>query len=86
MTMKASVLLKRCLRGFIHTTRSMRTNIVIDDELMAEALEATGAKTKREVVELGLRTLVRLKHQERIRGYKGKLKWTGSLDRMRDNS
>lgn len=61
----------------------MRTNIVIDDKLMAAALKVTGARTKREVVELGLRALVQLKQQERIRGYRGKLKWTGDLERMR---
>jgi Arc/MetJ family transcription regulator len=62
---------------------TMRTNIVIDDKLMAEALKATGARTKREVVELGLRALVQLKQQERIRGVRGKLRWTGDLERMR---
>jgi len=61
----------------------MRTNIVIDNELMKEALKLTGAKTKKDAVELGLRTLVRLKHQERIKRYRGKLKWEGNLDRMR---
>jgi Arc/MetJ family transcription regulator len=61
----------------------MRTNIVIDDELMKEALKLTGARTKRDAVELGLRTLVRLKHQERIKRYKGKLKWEGDLTQMR---
>lgn len=61
----------------------MRTNIVIDDSLMEEALSLTGAKSKKEAVELGLRALVRLKHQERIKSYKGKLKWEGDLDEMR---
>ena len=61
----------------------MRTNIVIDDDLMKEALELTGAKTKREAVELGLRTVVRIKRQERIKRHKGKLKWEGDLDQMR---
>lgn len=61
----------------------MRTNIVIDDKLMADALKATGARTKREVVELGLRALIQLKQQERIRGFRGKLKWSGDLERMR---
>ena len=61
----------------------MRTNIVIDEQLMADALQVTGAKSKREVVEMGLRTLVQLKQQERIRGFRGKLKWTGDLERMR---
>ena len=57
----------------------MRTNIVIDDKLMSAALKATGAKTKREAVELGLQILVRMKKQETIRGYRGKLKWQGNL-------
>ena len=61
----------------------MRTNIVIDDKLMAEALKATGARTKKEAVELGLKTLIRLKRQERIRGYRGKLRWAGDLEKMR---
>ena len=61
----------------------MRTNIDIDDQLMAEALAATGAKTKREVVEEGLRSLVRLKRQSRALEYFGKLKWEGDLDDTR---
>jgi Arc/MetJ family transcription regulator len=60
----------------------MRTNIVIDDNLMKEALKLTGAKTKKEVVELGLRTLVQLKRQERIKSYKGKLKWEGDFNQI----
>ena len=63
--------------------QTMRTNIVIDDKLMADALKATGAKTKREAVEMGLRTLLALKKQERIRGLRGKLRWNGSLEEMR---
>jgi len=61
----------------------MRTNIVIDDELMANALKLTGLKTKREAVELGLRTLVKMKKQEKIRQYRGKLPWQGDLNEMR---
>jgi Arc/MetJ family transcription regulator len=61
----------------------MRTNIVIDDELMREALRAAGVTTKREAVELGLRTLVRLNRQGEIRRLRGKLKWQGDLDAMR---
>lgn len=61
----------------------MRTNIVIDDKLMKGALKATGLKTKREAVELGLRTLVRLRKQEQIRRFRGKLDWHGDLDAMR---
>jgi len=61
----------------------MRTNIVIDDKLLKEDLRATGLKTKREAVELGLRTLVRLSRQEQIRHLRGKLSWQGDLDAMR---
>ena len=61
----------------------MRTNIIIDDKLMEEASHTTGAKTKREVVELGLRLLVRLKKQASIRELRGKLDWQGDLDSTR---
>jgi Arc/MetJ family transcription regulator len=61
----------------------MRTNIVIDDRLMKETLRLTGLRTKREAVELGLRTIVRLRKQEGIRRFRGKLKWQGDLDAMR---
>ena len=61
----------------------MRTNIVIDDKLMQDTLQATGLKTKREAVEQGLRTLLRLRRQEEIRRYRGKLPWQGDLDAMR---
>jgi Arc/MetJ family transcription regulator len=61
----------------------MRTNIIIDDKLMNSTLQATGLKTKREVVELGLRTLLRLRQQEKIRQFRGKLAWQGDLDAMR---
>ena len=61
----------------------MRTNIVIDDKLMKETLRLTGLKTKREAVELGLRTLVRLRKQDEIRRFRGKLNWQGDLDAMR---
>ena len=61
----------------------MRTNIVIDDDLMANALKMTGLRTKREAVELGLKTLIRLKQQERIQQFRGGLSWRGDLDEMR---
>jgi Arc/MetJ family transcription regulator len=64
----------------------MRTNIVIDDELMASALKMTGLRTKREAVELGLKTLVRLKQQEQIRQFRGKLPWKGDLEKMRSDN
>jgi Arc/MetJ family transcription regulator len=61
----------------------MRTNIVIDEKLMKETLRLTGLKTKREAVELGLRTIVRLRKQQEIRRFRGKLQWRGDLDAMR---
>ena len=61
----------------------MRTNIVIDDKLMKDTLRATGLKTKREAVELGLRTVLRLRRQEAARRFRGKLNWQGDLDAMR---
>ena len=64
----------------------MRTNIVIDDKLMRDALRATGLKTKREAVEEGLRTLIRLKRQAEIRRFRGKLDWRGDLDAMRSET
>ncbi len=61
----------------------MRTNIEIDDNLMREVLNSTGLRTKREAVELGLKTLVRLKRQEKIKQYKGKLQWDADLNDAR---
>ena len=63
----------------------MRTNIVIDDKLMRDALRATGLKTKRDAVELGLRTLLRLSRQSEIRSLRGKLEWQGDLEAMRSD-
>jgi Arc/MetJ family transcription regulator len=64
----------------------MRTNIVIDDKLMQEALRATGLKTKKEAVELALRTLLRLQKQTQMRKLRGKLDWRGDLDAMRSDN
>jgi Arc/MetJ family transcription regulator len=61
----------------------MRTNIEIDDDLMEQAMKVSGLTTKRDTVEAGLRLLVQLKAQQRIRRYRGKLRWEGDLDRMR---
>ena len=61
----------------------MRTNIEIDDKLMNDALEASGLKTKKAVVEQALRTLIKLKKQEEIKRFRGKLEWSGDLDDMR---
>ena len=61
----------------------MRTNIVIDEKLIADAIKATGARTKKEAVELGLKALIRLKKQEGLRAFRGKLRWRDDLERMR---
>lgn len=61
----------------------MRTNIIIDDHLMNEALMLSNTKTKKAVVEEGLSLLIRLKKQQKIRLLRGKLKWEGNLDEMR---
>lgn len=61
----------------------MRTNIVIDDELMADAMEACGCDTKKVAVEEGLRLLVQRARQQQIRGLRGQVRWEGNLDEMR---
>ena len=61
----------------------MNTNTAIDENLIAAALQATGLKTKREAIELGLRTLVQLHQQAKLRQLRGKLVWQGDLDAMR---
>ena len=62
----------------------MRTNIEIDEELMAAALQSSGLKTKRAVVEEALRTLIRLKAQQEVRSLRGQLQWEGDLNTLRE--
>ncbi len=73
-----------CIHRKIYTP--MRTNIVIDDQLMQDVLRATGLKTKREAVDLALRALLRLRQQARIRELRGRLDWQGDLDAMRTDA
>lgn len=61
----------------------MRTNIVIDDELMEKAIDISGHKTKKETVEDALKMYVRIKAQTQIRQYRGKIEWEGDLESMR---
>jgi len=61
----------------------MRTNVVLDDDLMKSALSLSGLKTKKKAIEEGLKLLVDVHRQKRIKAFRGKLKWTGDLDRMR---
>jgi Arc/MetJ family transcription regulator len=61
----------------------MRTNIVIDDDLMAAALEARPDATKRAVVEEGLKLVALVHRQKKVRSLRGKLRWSGDLESMR---
>jgi Arc/MetJ family transcription regulator len=63
----------------------MKTNIEIDNALVADALEATGLTAQHEVVELALKTLIQIKRQEAIRAFRGQLPWDDDLDSMRIN-
>jgi len=63
----------------------MRTNVVLDEELMEKAMRYTGLTTKRAVIEEALRLLVRLKSQEEVLNLRGKLHWQGDLEAMRLN-
>jgi len=61
----------------------MRTNVVLDDNLVRSALRLSGFKTKKKAIEEGLKLLIEVNRQERIKSFRGKLKWTGSLHKMR---
>ena len=61
----------------------MRTNVVIDDDLMESALMVSGLKTKKAAIEEGLKLLVQVKSQKKIKQFRGKLKWSGNLNEMR---
>jgi Arc/MetJ family transcription regulator len=63
----------------------MRTTIVLDDALIARAQELTGIKTKRAVVEEGLRMLILLKEQAEMRNLRGRVKWERYLDQVRQS-
>ena len=52
---------------------------------MAAALKASGARTKREAVEMGLKTLLQLNRQAAIRRLRGKVQWRGDLEAMRND-
>jgi Arc/MetJ family transcription regulator len=71
----------------IHNTigEKMRTNIVIDDNLMSAALKTSGLNTKKEVVEEALRLLIKVKNQNKLKKFRGKLRWEGDLNKMRQD-
>lgn len=64
----------------------MRTNIIIDDDLMEQALGVSGFKTKKETVEEALKLLIKIKKQSQIRDFRGKLNWEGNLEDMRSDA
>lgn len=66
-----------------HEANTMRTDIVLDDELVERARQLTGLKTKSEVIQAALRTFIRLHEQAEIRALRGKLKWEGDLHEQR---
>ena len=61
----------------------MRTNVVIDDQLMKDALELSGFRTTKAAIEAGLRLLVKFSRQEKVKNFRGKLEWSGDLEEMR---
>jgi Arc/MetJ family transcription regulator len=61
----------------------VRTNIEIDDKLVSQAMQASGARTKKAVVEAGLRLLVKTHSQTAIRKLRGKVQWEGDLNGSR---
>lgn len=62
----------------------MRTNVVLDEALIERARQLTGIKTKREVIHEALRTLIQLREQSQVRELRGKLRWEGDLDSLRE--
>ncbi len=63
----------------------MRTNVMIDDQLMSQALRSSGCRTKRSAIESGLHLLVQINSQKKLRSLKGKIHWDGNLDEMRSD-
>ena len=61
----------------------MRTNVVINDNLMASALKVSGFRTKKDAIEEGLKLLVQMHSHKEIKQFRGKLKWSGNLNEMR---
>lgn len=61
----------------------MRTNVVLDDNLVKSALRLSGFKTKKKAIEEGLKLLIQLNRQKKVKCFRGKLRWTGNLNKMR---
>ncbi len=63
----------------------MRTNIDIDDDLMEKALKYSNLKTKKEIIHAALDEYVKYQMRLKLLSLQGKVKWTGSLNKMRRN-
>jgi Arc/MetJ family transcription regulator len=85
MFLNGNQLLGKIMCIFIRKIHIMRTNIDIDENLIDEAMKISGHKTKKATVEAGLKLIISLNHQEKIRKLKGKLKWEGNLEQMRSD-
>jgi Arc/MetJ family transcription regulator len=70
---------------YTHKERIVRTNIIIDDELIDQARRLSGLKTKRAIVEEALKMLISSYEQAEVRNLRGKLRWEGDLDKLREN-
>ena len=66
------------------SSANIRTNIVLDKQLLEAALQATGMKTRRQLIEYALRELVRHKQQSKLLNLKGTIQWEGDLQAMRE--
>ncbi len=73
-----------CIIPVKRETAMAHTNIDLDDSLIAEAMRLTKAKSKKEVVHLGLRELVRLARLKKVREHRGQFHWAGNLEEMRE--
>jgi Arc/MetJ family transcription regulator len=60
-----------------------RTNVVVDEKLMAEAQRLTGIRTLRDLLDAGLRELVARERRKHILTLRGEMKWEGDLDAWR---
>ena len=61
----------------------MKTSVEVDNALVIDALKVTGLTAQDEVIELALKILIQIKHQEAIKSFRGKLQWDGDLEAMR---
>ena len=61
----------------------MRTNVVLNDELINKAIKLGSFESKKAAIEAGLKLLIQIKSQQKIRELRGKLKWEGNLEEMR---